>query len=177
MKQSERDACATRAQGFFERAGIVLTKSEKAAIEVADFGLGEVERVGLELLTYVNTEHVCAKEMVLFPWQTCPEHSHPEKEETFRCRSGQVFLYVEGEGDANAVAGGLPCTPVTVFHEIKLSPGAQHTILPGTKHWFRGGAEGAVVSEFSTHSSDETDVFTDPRIVRAPKIEPDEGGN
>lgn len=43
---------------------------------------------------YVNTEKCCAKELVLFPGQTCPEHRHPEingeegKEETFRCRIG-----------------------------------------------------------------------------------------
>lgn len=41
---------------------------------------------------YVNTDRVCAKEMVLFPHQACPEHRHigmdgaPGKEETFRCR-------------------------------------------------------------------------------------------
>ena len=34
-----------------------------------------------------------------------------------------------------------------------------------------GGDEGAIVSEFSTASHDETDIFTDPRIVRAPKVE------
>ena len=43
--------------------------------------------------------------------------------------------------------------------------------MPYVKHWFRGGKEGAVVSEFSTRSTDETDVFTDERVVRAPSIE------
>jgi D-lyxose ketol-isomerase len=33
-------------------------------------------------------------------------------------------------------------------------------------HWFQAGPEGAVISEFSTQSRDEADVFTDPRIVR-----------
>ena len=33
------------------------------------------------------------------------------------------------------------------------------------------GDEAAVVSEFSTHSTDETDVFTDGRIVRKTVIE------
>ena len=50
--------------------------------------------------------------------------------------------------------------------EIVLRPGEQWTILPDTLHWFEAGPEGAVVSEFSTRSRDETDVFTDPRIVR-----------
>lgn len=62
----------------------------------------------------------------------------------------------------------------TVFHEIVLQPGEQYTIKPGTKHWFQGGPEGAVVSEFSSTSRDEFDIFTDPAIVRIPVIEEDE---
>ena len=50
--------------------------------------------------------------------------------------------------------------------EIVLRPGEQCTIPPDTLHWFQAGDEGAVVSEFSTRSRDELDVFTDPRIVR-----------
>ena len=46
-------------------------------------------------------------------------------------------------------------------------PGQQYTIYPGTLHWFTAGDEGAVISEFSTMSRDEYDVFTDPRIQRA----------
>jgi D-lyxose ketol-isomerase len=37
-------------------------------------------------------------------------------------------------------------------------------------HWFQAGDEGAVVSEFSTMSTDELDVFTDVRIRRATVI-------
>jgi D-lyxose ketol-isomerase len=49
---------------------------------------------------------------------------------------------------------------------VLLHPGEQFTIPPDTLHWFRGGDEGAIVSEFSTRSRDDTDVFTDPRIRR-----------
>ncbi len=42
--------------------------------------------------------------------------------------------------------------------------------MPDTLHWFQGGPEGAVVSEFSTRSTDEADVFTDPAIRRAPEV-------
>lgn len=38
--------------------------------------------------------------------------------------------------------------------------------MPNTLHWFKAGAEEAVASEFSTGSTDETDVFTDKRIIR-----------
>jgi D-lyxose ketol-isomerase len=143
-----------RAAAMLADAGIVLTPAEREAIEVADFGLGRLEEIGLELVVYVNTERVCAKELVLLPGQTCPEHRHPPvggapgKEETFRCRSGTVHLHVEGRG------------------ELVLRPGDQCTIPPDTLHWFQAGDEGAIVSEFSTQSRDESDVFTDPRIVR-----------
>jgi D-lyxose ketol-isomerase len=35
-----------------------------------------------------------------------------------------------------------------------------------TRHWFQAGDKGAVVSEFSTESRDDLDVFTDPRVQR-----------
>lgn len=179
MKRSEMILCRQEAIAYFEKAGIVMTDTEKAGIEVADFGLNRVKNVGLQLVTYINTERVCAKEMVLFPGQSCPEHRHVDsygmkgKEETFRCRYGKVYLYVDGEGKKEDIQANLPESKVTVFHEIVLEPGQQYTLYPGTNHWFQGGPEGAVVSEFSTRSTDETDVFTDPDIVRMPKIEED----
>src|SRR5947209_17093468 len=66
-----------RAREYLSRAGIVLTAAENSNIEVADFGLGELEATGLEVVVYINTERVCVKELVLFPRQTCPEHRHP----------------------------------------------------------------------------------------------------
>lgn len=168
-----------RARAMLDRAGIVLTPHEAQNIEVADFGLNDLQQTGLEIVTYVNTERCCAKELVLFPGQTCPEHYHPPvagepgKEETFRCRMGVVYLMLPGEPAeaprARAPKGSEP--HYTVMREVVLNPGDQYTLPPGTKHWFQGGPGGAVVSEFSTKSRDEADIFTDPRIVRAPEIE------
>ncbi len=175
MTREEYQACVERALAMYKKANIVISAKEAESVEVADFGLGKIEKIGLEIITYVNTDRVCAKEMVLFPGQTCPEHMHvetngqPGKEETFRCRYGKVYLYVSGERNCGEIT--LPESKVTVFNEIVLNPGEQYTIYPNTLHWFRGGEEGAVVSEFSTHSTDETDVFTDEAIVRAPVIE------
>jgi D-lyxose ketol-isomerase len=42
--------------------------------------------------------------------------------------------------------------------------------MPNTLHWFQGGPQGAIVSEFSTRSRDEFDIFTDPDIRRAPVV-------
>lgn len=176
MKRQVYEAQVKKALEMYKKAGIVLTEEEKQRIEVVDFGLNEVESKGLQLLTYVNTERVCAKEMVLLPFQTCAEHKHVPtngsegKEETFRCRYGKVYLYVSGAGRKEDIHGRLPDFEVSVFHEIVLHPGEQYTIMPETWHWFQAGEEGAVISEFSTRSTDETDVFTDARLVRAPVI-------
>ena len=138
-------------------AGIELTDAERASIEVADFGLSRLREEGLLVLVYVNTDRYCAKELVLYPGQTCPEHRHPPfdgtpgKEETFRCRRGSVVLRVAGE-------------------EVALGPGEQLTIPPDTLHSFTAGPEGAVISEFSSTSRDELDVFTDPKVERATRV-------
>ena len=143
-----------RAAAMLDEAGIVLTPNERESIEIADFGLGRFEEIGLQIVVYVNTDRVCAKELVLFPHQRCPEHRHPPvegepgKEETFRVRRGVVHLHVDGIGD------------------ILLAPGEQYTVPPDTLHSFEAGDEGAIVSEFSTTSRDALDVFTDPGIVR-----------
>lgn len=159
-------------------AGIVLTEEEAAQIEVADMGLGHLANEGLQLITYVNTDRYCAKELVILPGQTCPEHRHPTvqgepgKQETFRCRWGEVWLYVEGTA-AGKIRAKIPPQSApyySVFHEIVLQPGEQFTIPPNTLHWFQAGPEGAVVSEFSSRSRDEYDVFTNPNIQRQPVI-------
>lgn len=160
MKRNEYVYFRKKAIEMYNKAFIVLTEREKEQIEIADFGLGNYKKVGLAIVTYVNTERCCAKELVLLPEQICPEHVHVPvkqlnyegKEETFRCRYGTVYLVVEGE--------------TVVLHE-----GEQYTLLPNTKHWFQAGGEGAVVSEFSTRSIDEYDVFTDINIQREPRIE------
>ena len=177
MRREEVEAQVKKALEYYDKANIVLTDEEKARIEIVDFGLGIVDDMGLQILTYINTDRVCAKEMVLLPNQTCAEHMHVPtngmagKEETFRCRYGKVYLYVTGEGKAEDIHGKMPKSEVSVFHEIILLPGEQYTIMPETWHWFQAGEEGAVISEFSTRSTDETDVFTDKRLIRELKIE------
>lgn len=178
LTKAEHEALRLRALSMLDEASIVLTPAERAAIEVADFGLGQPEQFGLQLITYVNTDRCCAKELVLFPWQICPEHKHPPvagepgKEETFRCRRGEVYLYVEGPAAPRPLAR-LPEARrryFTVWREIVLRPGEQYTLQPETLHWFQAGPAGAVVSEFSTRSRDEADIFTDPEIRRRPEV-------
>ncbi len=168
-----------KALKYFEKAKLALTKKEKVSIEVADFGLQRLDEIGLELVVYENNHRYCAKELVLLPYQICPEHRHPPisesnpgKQETFRCRFGEVYVYVEGEPVRRPKAK-VPAdkkNSFTVWKEIVLEPGDQYTIPPNTLHWFQGGKQGAVVSEFSSTSTDENDFFTDPEIQRITKV-------
>jgi D-lyxose ketol-isomerase len=175
-KRITKDEARELTASMLARAGIVLSPEEREAIEIADMGLDDLERFGLEVVTYVNNDRYCAKELVLFGRQTCPEHRHPPvgtdpgKMETFRCRWGRVFLYVEGEPSATIQARVPEGTEsyFTVFKEVQLDPGEQFTIPPNTLHWFQADDGGAVVSEFSSTSRDETDIWTDPRIRRVP---------
>jgi D-lyxose ketol-isomerase len=178
ISQGQYNTAVEKSIAMLRQAGLVITPAERNRVEVADFGLGELEKTGLQIITYVNTERVCAKELIMFSHQTCPEHWHPNvaerlgKEETFRCRWGTVYLYVSGSRTPSP-----SCHPpagseahYTVWHEVVLKPGEQYTLFPNTRHWFQAGPEGAIVSEFSTRSTDEEDIFTDPRIKRAPEV-------
>ena len=165
-----------KAADMLSQAGIILTDHERTSIEVSDLGLGNLDETGLQVVTYVNNERYCAKELVMFPRQTCPQHRHPPvdrdpgKLETFRCRFGTVWLYVEGEPSTRMHAR-IPSSKerfYTARHEIVLRPGDEYTIAPGVLHWFQAGDEGAIVSEFSSTSRDELDAFTDPSIKRLP---------
>lgn len=176
LTQEQYREAQQRAAKYYDGAGIVLTQDERLNIEVSDMGLSDLYNVGIQMVTYINTARVCAKEMVLFPYQTCPQHMHIGdgnslgKEETFRCRKGIVYLYVSGAGKAESIKAKLPPTKVDVFKEIVLRAGEQYTLEPQTWHWFQAGAEGAIISEFSTTSTDETDVFLDERLKRLTEV-------
>ncbi|MEH7300408.1 D-lyxose/D-mannose family sugar isomerase [Neobacillus drentensis] len=179
MKKAEYDLIRCESLEYLNKAGIVLTAKEVEDFEVADFGLGRIREFGLQLVVYVNTDRCCAKDLILLPRQTCPEHIHPPvgeyigKEETFRCRYGTVYLYVPGlkSEHPHATIPEDKKEHFTVWHEVGLKPGQQYTLLPNTPHWFQAGPEGAVVSEFSTKSLDEYDIFIDPEIKRIPVLE------
>lgn len=167
-----------KAAELLDEASIVLTEEMKSNIEICEYNLDMYETVGTAIVIYVNTDRVCAKEIVLLPGQLCPEHTHPPfgtyigKEETFFCRWGEVYLYVPGKFTEHP-KGRMPAGRekyFTVHHEIILRPGEQYTLMPQTPHWFQAGPQGAVVSEFSTQSFDKEDIFTDRDIVRTSNV-------
>jgi D-lyxose ketol-isomerase len=180
MKIEDVRKAQERAAAMLAGAGMAITAREKDEMEIADFGLNDLEHYGLQVIVYASNDRYCAKEIVLFPRQICPEHHHPAvdavnpgKQETFRCRWGVVYLYVEGAPAAHpkAIVPREDEALFTAWHEIVLNPGDQYTLPPGRLHWFQAGEEGAVLSEFSSKNLDETDVWRTPRIKRIPTIE------
>ena len=99
-----------RAAELLRLTGVALTADELARIAVADFGLGELDLTGAQILTLLDSSEIAVKLIVLFPGQTLPEHRHPPlgsfpgKAETLRCELGTVTLYTEGEPVAHPVA-------------------------------------------------------------------------
>jgi len=175
MKTADIAKAKARTLELLRKARVRLTRLEKDNIEVSDLGLGDLRHVGLQVVVYENNDRYCAKELVLLPRQICPEHKHPPidqrnigKQETFRCRWGEVYLYVAGDRAPKPKAR-VPAKHrehLKVGHEIIMRPGDQYTIPPNGLHWFQAGDNGAVISEFSSTSTDERDVFTDPRVRR-----------
>jgi D-lyxose ketol-isomerase len=175
MKAKDIEPTRAAAAALLRKARVPVTRSEIETMEIADLGLGDIKHVGVEVIVYENNDRYCAKELVLLPRQICPEHRHPRvngrnlgKKETFRCRYGDVYLYVAGEPTPRPKAR-VPRrykSCLTVWHEIVLKPGDQYTLPPNSLHWFQAGDKGAVVSEFSSTSTDENDIFSDPRIRR-----------
>jgi D-lyxose ketol-isomerase len=168
-----------KAAEMLDNAKIALTEEERSKIEICDYNLNNYNVVGTAIVIYVNTKRCCAKEMVMYPYQLCPEHLHPPvgdyqgKEETFRCRWGEVYLYVPGEKTDN-IKAKIPAGKENTFHawhEIILKPGEQYTLKEKTLHWFEGGPEGAIISEFSTPSFDDQDIFSDPQILRTTNLD------
>jgi D-lyxose ketol-isomerase len=181
ITRSEYRRAQEQAADMIRHAGIRITDAEAQRIEVVDFGLGDLEREGVQVLTLFETDRVAAKVLVLFPYQTEPEHWHPPvgddpgKEETIRVIDGRVHFCVPG--DDTVELGWIPRGKEEVYtarHEILLKPCSQLTLPPGTKHWFQASEEGAVMYSFSTSVRDGLDRFTDPRIIRETRIVADE---
>ena len=167
-----KEACE-KALTMIEDAGIQLTNEDKDKITTADFGLSQLFKEGIQILTMFDTERVAGKILVLLPYQTEPEHWHPSvgddpgKEEIIRAISGDLYFYIPGENSFKngfIVDGKDSC--YTMRNEVVLLPGEQLILPPGTKHWFQAGENGAVMYSFSTNVRDTLDQFSDPDIIR-----------
>lgn len=172
-----------RAVALLKNAGITVYPADRERIEVTDFGLSNPVQEGAQILTWVQTGRIGVKILVLFPYQTLPEHWHPPvgsesgKEETVRHIWGDLVIGIEGEPETAESSATLPpgkAAYYTCRHEIVPAPGEQVTFAPGEKHWFHAGRSGAVAYSFSTVVRDALDGFTDPDVNRITKVVEDD---
>lgn len=166
-------AAQARAAEMIRSAGVVIAPHEVDAIAVADFGLGNLEKEGAQILTLLATDRVAAKVIVLFPGQTLPEHRHPPvgddpgKEESLRIIRGAFYCGLPGEGPlGGATIPEGKESSYTGRRVVAMGPADQVTLAPGVPHWMQAGPEGAVLYSFSSCARDVLDTFTDPDVVR-----------
>lgn len=173
-EQAKREAAA-----LIVRSGLAVLPGEIEAMETADFGLGELEQTGCQIVTLVDSERLVVKVLVLLSGQTLPEHRHPPlgdypgKEETVRCQWGEVLVFTPGEavGNLSAQPPAHRRHTYTAWREHHLQPGEQVLLPPDTPHWFQGGAAGAVFWSFTTRAVDRADIFSDPQVSRQTVVE------
>lgn len=173
ITRAEYQNAQKRAAVMIRNSGIGIKEEEIARISVTDFGLSNLTAEGAQILTFISTDRVAVKVIVLFPNQTLPEHWHlpveddPGKQETIRAVDGVLYIGIPGED--NLKSATIPAGKddfYTCRHEISMQPGDQLTLDPGTKHWFQAGAKGVVMYSFSTCARDNLDRFSDPKVVR-----------
>lgn len=119
-----------------------LTMPDVPAL-VFDFGLGDVLNIGETEFWIANEleEGYCGKYMFLLKGQTCPEHYHAIKQETFFIVQGKVRMTSNGESWV-------------------MKPGDVYTVKPTIKHMF-SAEENSLILEISKPSLIADNVFSD----------------
>jgi quercetin dioxygenase-like cupin family protein len=144
---SMRGASAAAALARFKKQialwGIALPKVKPL---VLDFGLGEFEATGLIEYWIANEARAgyCGKYLFVFDGQTCPEHGHRTKHETFFIVKGRVRMRLAGKTRLMKEGDVLP-------------------VPPGQRHAFSGQGP-ALLLELSMPCEIDDNVFTNTRI-------------
>jgi quercetin dioxygenase-like cupin family protein len=113
---------------------------------VLDFGLGDFAQTGLIEYWIANETAAgyCGKYLFVFAGQSCPEHAHAEKHETFHVVQGRADFRLDGG-------------------KRTLAPGEVLPVAPGVRHGFTGSGP-ALLLELSSPCRIEDNRFSDPRI-------------
>lgn len=120
---------------------------------VLDFGLGRFRQVGLIECWIANEIDAgyCGKWMFNFEGQSCPEHRHRRKTESFHVVKGRVAIRSGGR-------------------EHVLNPGQSLLVSPMTFHDFTALDGPSLLLELSTPCHLRDNEFTDPDIMEAFKV-------
>ncbi len=175
MNAQQLKTIREEAETLIRQSGWILSEQEWQAFSVNDFGLGDILMEGMAFVDLLRSPRLRTTILVQLPKQTLPQHMHPPhegeqgKEETIRVIYGQVKVYVPGpENNPNILIPPGKEAFYTARHEILLNVGQQHTMTPGTDHWFQGGPEGAVCFCVQNRVDETKNVFTDPQSLGCP---------
>ena len=157
------------------RSGFPITDAEWEAMEISDFGLGNLRSEGFAFIDILRSSRLRITLIALLPNQTLPQHMHPPyegepgKEETIRVLSGQTKVYIKGKATApDLLIPAEKDTFYTARQEIRRNPGEQYTVPPGIEHWFQGGPEGSVNICFQNRVDETKNLFWDPQSFGCP---------
>jgi D-lyxose ketol-isomerase len=143
VRGAVRDRALDRFRAIAHEWNLALPQVEPL---VLDFGLGDFERTGLIEYWIANELEAgyCGKYLFVFDGQTCPEHRHREKMETFFLVHGRARMTLDSTSR-------------------DLDPGAVLPVRPGQRHSFTGLGP-ALLLELSKPCVVADNVFTDSRI-------------
>lgn len=113
---------------------------------VLDFGLGNFQKVGLIEYWIANEVEAgyCGKYLFVFDGQTCPNHNHKEKLETFFVVKGKIFMDYDGSS-------------------MEMNPGDVLKVEQGKYHSFTGMGP-ALLLEISKPCIIDDNYFENPEI-------------
>lgn len=143
IKGEKREKILKEAECILNEWGFKMPDSK---ILVLDFGLGLFEKIGHIEYWIVNREkeNYCGKFIFMFAGQTCPEHYHKNKDETFYIVKGKVKMIMNGK-------------------EIIMNKGDTLIMPVKTKHSFTA-IENSLILEVSQKSVLTDNFFSDTRI-------------
>jgi D-lyxose ketol-isomerase len=164
----------------FEAAQWALPPNPKW--DVADFGLGRFDQVGLVLVNLAEQPQYCEKLMYSKQHQVTPMHAHGRKKEDIICRRGRLAVELwkghperTRKGEVFSLLRNGEKTEVRSGETVVLQAGERITLEPGVYHAFWPESSEAVIGEVSTANDDAHDnFFVDTNIGRFPRIEEDE---
>jgi len=153
----------------------IVERLKGAEFWTLDFGLGKFTEIGMAGIFWVNNQkdNYFGHEIYLLPGQCIPEHKHVKtdaagpKLEGWQVRNGWVYIYGEGEPTPGVEAHIPPshkeCCVARV--EKKLLPGEVGELAGAEQwHWMKGGAEGAIVTEYATYHDGKGLRFSHPNV-------------
>jgi len=160
---------------LIRRSGFSVTDAEWDAMQISDFGLGNLLSEGFAFIDILRSARLRITLIVLLPQQALPQHVHPPyeeepgKEETIRVLFGRTKVYVQGPAGAYDLL--IPAGK-ELFYTARqgslLNPGDQFIVPPGVGHWFQGGPEGSVNICFQNRVDETRNVFMDPQSFGCP---------